>query len=242
MRSTVSVLCVSFVCAFAAQAADRTSDRRHVPAPVISTSSMVTQDQLLDLLRQIENQQNQIRQFQNQLDIQSHEVDKLKSHQRDLYNDIDKRLQRLEKRSSNEAAPAPPDRDMPLAAAPEQQAYDAAFNSLKQSQYERAAKAFREFVGRYPQSPLADHAQYWLAESHYALLDYKSALTEFSRVIQLYPTSSKLPDALLKIGYIQTETKQADQARKTFQEVIKRFPSSSAARLAQKRLDKSDTR
>lgn len=237
-RSAITLI-ATLACALAAQAA--TPDRRQVPAPVVSTSSMATQDQLLDLLRQIENQQTQIKQLQDQLEVQTHELNQLKARQRDTYNDVDRRLQQLEKRGANDPAPSSntAERAAPIAAVAEQQAYDVAFNALKQKQYDRAEKGFRDFVGRYPQSALADHAQYWLAESLYAKEDYKAASTEFSRVIQLYPTSSKLPDAMLKIGYIQADTNQADQARKNFQEIVKRFPNSSAARLAQKRLDGS---
>ena len=204
---------------------------------------MVTQDQLLDLLRQLEAQQAEIKQLENRLEVQTHEMEKLKSRQRDLFNDLDRRLQLMEKRGAAEVDPARPAPERTPGAqlqtppnAAEQSDYDAAFALLKQSQYERAIKGFREFIARYPQSALADNAQYWIAEGNYVLHDFKTALAEFNKLVQAYPSSSKMPDALLKIGYIHAEQNQDDKARSIFAELVRKYPQSAAAKLAEKRL------
>jgi TolA-binding protein len=46
-----------------------------------------------------------------------------------------------------------------------------------------------------------------------------------------------VPGALLKIGYIQDDAKDPKAARITLEEVVRRFPQSGEARLAQSRLD-----
>ena len=57
-------------------------------------------------------------------------------------------------------------------------------------------------------------------------------------MLKVYPASTKIPDAMLKLGYTYYELKQYDTAKSVLQDLRKRFPSSTAARLAGKRLDR----
>jgi TolA-binding protein len=63
-------------------------------------------------------------------------------------------------------------------------------------------------------------------------------LAAFQRVVENYPGSRKLPDALLKIGYCDYELKEYSTARAALLHVTTGFPDSPAAQLAQQRLDK----
>ena len=225
--------------------AERLPDRRQVPAPVVSTQSMVTQEQVLDLLRQMESQQQELRQLRNQVEVQQHEFDKLKARERNLLGDIDRRLQALEKRGvAPQATNTPPVPNGAAAAevtAAEQQAYDAAFALMKQSQYERAIKAFRDFIARHPRSPLAGNAQYWAGEANYVLHDFKAALSDFTQLVDRYPESPKVPEAMLKIGYVEAELGQPEKAHKVLADLVRRYPDTQAAKLAAKRLEGTPT-
>ena len=64
------------------------------------------------------------------------------------------------------------------------------------------------------------------------------ALVEFKKVVQGFPRSPKVSDALLKVGYIQYENRQWGAARKTLGGLVNRYPNSTASQLAKKRLDK----
>ncbi len=68
----------------------------------------------------------------------------------------------------------------------DQQNYQAAFDLIQARKYEDANRAFREFLVAFPQSPLADNAQYWLAETHYVRRQFKDALPEFVKVTTQY--------------------------------------------------------
>lgn len=212
---------------------------RSIEAPSANTA---TRESLLQLLEQIEELQNQIRQLQNQVEIQNNELEKLKSRQRDLTGDLDRRLRELERRTAGRA----PDEPAPetVAAKPpgteEQQAYDQTLALLKQGAYERAIREFGAFLAKYPDSGLADNVHYWMGESHYVLRNHKAALAEFTQVVSAYPNSQKLPDALLKIGQVHQEAGAIGQARKTWVELTGRYPNSHAAKLAQKRLQELD--
>ena len=212
-------------------------DRRAVAPPAKKQSADAsTRETLLDLLRQLEELQTEVRQLRNTTEVQGHELEQLKGRQRSLYDDLDKRVREAERRAT--AAPAVADAATTRAiTAPQQQEYDAAFELMKQGQYERAVKAFRAFLVKHPDSGLADNAQYWVAEGNYVLRNYKLALEEFTKVLNA-PQSPKAPDALLKIGYVHYELGAYDKARKTLGEVQERYPGTSVAKLAAVRLDK----
>lgn len=120
----------------------------------------------------------------------------------------------------------------------ERDAYRDAFELLKAKKYPQAVDAFNDLLRRYPQGQFADNARYWLAETYYVQRNYAAALAEFDRLVQLNAGSQRVPAALLKIGYIQYEQEDYEQARATLREVTARYPDSTEARLAQSRLEK----
>lgn len=141
------------------------------------------------------------------------------------------------------AAPAAP-AAMPqasVATAEEQAAYEQALNILREGRYADAAQAYRQFLASYPNGRYADNAQYWLAETQYVTRQFPQALEEFGKVVNGYPNSAKLPDALLKMGYIHYEQGDWKGARENLQAVKQRFPDSTAARLASERLQRMDS-
>ncbi|MES9905018.1 MAG: tol-pal system protein YbgF [Sedimenticola sp.] len=122
--------------------------------------------------------------------------------------------------------------------AAEKSVYDKAFNMLMQRRYDDAERAFSSFLASYPDGDYADNAQYWLAEASYVTRNFDKALKEFQKVVQLYPASSKVPDAMLKAGFILYEKKQWPDARSVLEDLVKRYPGTSANRLAGKRLER----
>jgi tol-pal system protein YbgF len=207
---------------------------------------------LLDVSNQLEALSSDVRSMHNDVDQLTNALDSSRKQQRDMYADLDQRLKNLESRSSA----APPASNAPAAGAPsgaaaapgaaaspadsgeDKTAYQAAFNLLKDGQYDRAIGAFQKFLATYPDSSLADNAQYWLGEAYYVNKAYPEAEAAFQRVVDKYPQSRKLPDALLKIGFCRYETKQWQSAREVLGQVVARFTDTPAARLAQQRLDK----
>ena len=120
----------------------------------------------------------------------------------------------------------------------EKAAYQAAFDTLKEGRYKKAKTQLKTFLGKYPKSSFAGNAQYWLGEAHYVTRNFSQGIIEFEKVLAVYGSSNKVPDAMLKLGYTNYELKQFDQAKVVLQELRKRYPKSTAARLAAKRLDR----
>ncbi|CAK0780743.1 Cell division coordinator CpoB [Gammaproteobacteria bacterium] len=120
----------------------------------------------------------------------------------------------------------------------ETETYQQAFELLNQGRYSEASEAFQSFLTRYPTGKYADNAQYWLGETRYATRNFPMALKEFQRLLSRNPQSPKAPGAMLKIGYIQIEQGETAKAKETLGTLVKRYPDTTEARLAQQRLSR----
>lgn len=142
------------------------------------------------------------------------------------------------------ATPTPAPTSRPVAPPPasdgaaREAAYQKAFGTLKDGRYAEAIKEFKSFTARYPSGDYADNGQYWLGEAYYVNRDFPSAKDAFQKLIKSFPQSAKVSDAALKLAYIESDTGQAATAKQMLNDVIKRYPGSSAAKQAEKRLQK----
>jgi len=118
----------------------------------------------------------------------------------------------------------------------EKQQYQQAYESLRNGHTTQAIAEFNALLGNNPQGEYANNAQYWLGEAYRVNQDRDSARKAFNSVIEKYPGSSKVPDALLKLGSIEIEQKNTARAREYLTRVTVDFPGSTAARLATKKL------
>ncbi|MDP7041506.1 MAG: tol-pal system protein YbgF, partial [Gammaproteobacteria bacterium] len=192
-------------------------------------------DSQTDMLRKIQQLQEENQALRNEIETLQFDTVRSADRQRQLYLDLDQRLQALEAGSAPRvgAAPVPAAGDTAPAATgatSDQLAYQAAFDLLKQGRYEEATAGFKNFLVVYAGSNLGDNAQYWLAETHYVSQDYETALEGFQEVVTGYPTSRKIPDAWLKIGYCNYEMQRWNDARQALSVVTSRFPETTAAR------------
>lgn len=197
---------------------------------------------LLDLSQRIEASQNEVRTLRGQLEELQHAVNRSQDQQRELYGDLDRRLTSMEGGAAAGAAAASATNasGLPIPQGDDRANYQAAFDLLKDGKYTEAAAAFKQFLTTFPNSGLADNAQYWLGEAHYVTKQYPEALRDFRTVVEKYPDSRKLPDALLKIGYCNYELKNWAEARSALDQVVKQYAETTAARLASQRLAKMD--
>lgn len=190
---------------------------------------VVQNQSLLSLAQRADQLQNEVSVLRGRIEVLENANDTLRKQQRDLYADLDKRI------GAGQGA-APVGGAPPAAAPGDQAAYNQAFDTLKGGKYADALVAFKQFLQAYPQSTLADNAQYWLGESYYVTRDFQSAAAAFQTLLDRWPASRKAPDALLKLGYTQAELQHTAQARATLAQVSTRYPGTDAANLAAARL------
>lgn len=103
--------------------------------------------------------------------------------------------------------------------------YQAAFALLRQAKYPEAESAFKDFLARFPDGPLAGNAQYWLGETYYVRSDFQNAAVAFAQGYQRYPDSSKAPDNLLKLSMSLSELGRTADACAALNQLQAKFPT-----------------
>ncbi|MCH7829870.1 MAG: tol-pal system protein YbgF [Proteobacteria bacterium] len=211
-----------------------------------SIERVVKNQSLVNLTQQVSATERRGDELQGRVEELEHDSENAIERRRQLYIDIDARIQELETavRARNsvgvmDGGTLRPGQ-LPMPGGSDRDNYQAAFELLKDQRYEPAALAFEQFLVAFPDSELADNAQYWLAESHYVTQQFDKALKEFETVIGRFPGSRKVPDALLKIGYCNYELLRWDAARASLARVQSEYPETTAARLAGQRLHRMD--
>ena len=149
-------------------------------------------------------------------------------------------------------APAPPVAAVPPPArgggASAEESYQAAYLDFSKGLYPLAVSGFRDFLRRFPDSPLADSSQYWIGEAYFSMAratasqpdkareNLEQAVQEFRKVMVAYPRGSKVPTALYKEALALVELKQTALAQARLQYLVEHFPQSEEAPLAKERL------
>lgn len=197
---------------------------------------------LVDMQLRMEQLQQEVQQLRGDIEQQNHQIGEIKSHQRDLYSDIDRRLLALERGGARNgsggtgASNPGQDEQAQVPSQEEQGAYQKGIDLLQEFKYARAAKSFANYLKAYPKGRYAPIARYWLADSYYSDRKYKPAIAQYRQLLKDYPDNSKAIQARLKIGYSQAELKQWKVARQSMELVIKLHPRSTEANLAQRYL------
>ncbi len=195
---------------------------------------------LVELTVQSDELQRQSADLQGRIETLEHDNANSASRQRDLYVDLDERLQALEESVTiaSAAATGAGVGELPVPGGSDRDNYQAALEMIKEQHYDDAEVAFKQFLVSFPDSQMADNAQYWLAESYYVTGRFDQALQAFTVVVDDYPRSRKVPDALLKMGFCSYELKHWDNARASLGRVQADFADTTAARLAEQRLQR----
>jgi tol-pal system protein YbgF len=213
----------------------------------LSSIERVMQNQsLVELTQEVASLERRSDELLGYTQTLEHDATTTAERQRDLYNDLDARIQALEAGTQAAAGGASAGAglqpgQLPVPGGSEDVNYRAAFELVKEQRYDDAETAFREFLATFPDSTNASNAQYWLGETYYVRQQYEQALTSFQTVVDQYADSRKVVDALLKIGYCNYELKRWDAAKAALARVQSEYPDTTAARLAGQRLERMET-
>ena len=234
------------------------------PAGEVSAVKPSSNPALYEMMRRLEQLQAEVQQLTGQVEEQANLIAEMKKSQTTMYSDFDGRMQGLEKKPESVTPPAAENEGLiepeaksvepPLAAVPEvkappvqkqeaapasgdeKQQYQQAYEALRNGHTAQAIAQFSALLAKNPNGEYANNAQYWLGEAYRVNQDIDSARLAFNNVIEHYPDSSKVPDALLKLGIIEAEQKNAVKARQYFTRVTLDYSGTTAARLAAKKL------
>lgn len=210
---------------------------------------------LVSLLGRVDQLQKEVQRLYGDNESLQHQLATMKKRQRELYLDLDQRIQNqevaaapviptVEPAEPEVAAVDTPDinntptEPSPVAVENGEAAYQAALQALRSGQFEQAVTALEAFPTDFPQSSYLPNAYYWQGEAHYVLRNFELAIVAFNKVVNDFSASNKVADATLKLGFSQYEIGQFDAAKATLTSVVSDYPNTSASRLAQVRLDR----
>lgn len=119
----------------------------------------------------------------------------------------------------------------------EQYLYDTYYSQYLEGKYNESLTGFKSFLEQFPESDLADNAQFWIGECYMSVREYDQAILAFEDVIKKYPKGNKVPNAMLRQAIAFLEYDDKDSCTIILKKLIKQYPDSSEAQVAQKKLD-----
>lgn len=147
-------------------------------------------------------------------------------------------VRRLESIQVQLSAPENPDSSgVPSRSFDPGELYDLALRDYQRGSYDVAVRQFTQYIEYFPDSDLADDAQYYIGDCYYTQSLYTQALDAYEMLLDAYPDGNKVPATLLKIAFIKVARKELPEARSYLERVIGEFPDTEEAQLARMRLD-----
>ena len=188
--------------------------------------------------QQIDYLQSDIDELKGAIEVHTHQIETILERQRELYLEIDKRVDALKQQSpvATVGATSPAN---PQPMVDEATQYENAVNLiLKTKEYDKAIPAFETFIATYPNGEYTANAHYWLGQLLFNQQQWQAAKDQFETLVSRYASSAKRPDALLKLGNIAQRENQTAVAGEFYRRVINEYPNSSARKLAEAQLNK----
>ena len=214
-----------------------------VPAATISINEK--------LFNQLQILQQEVLELRGQVELQSHEIKKLKQQRLDDYLDLDRRIGEISPSStesvdqttrsvvSDTLKPPVPSASVSGKFEPgedERVRYRKAIDQvLKQQDYQSAQMSFSDYLARYPKGYYTPNVYYWQGEIFLLQDETDKAVNAFTALIEQYPNHSKVYDAKYKLAKIYFRQGKKEEAKFLLEAVVQ--SSTDASRLAQSFLD-----
>ncbi|WP_077340593.1 tol-pal system protein YbgF [Pseudocolwellia agarivorans] len=246
------ILSVSTSCVLAAEPAPVVDISQHSSSNSSSKSISERIDSLeqkmdarnkaqVNVQRQLDDLQNELNELRGVTELHTHQLSQVLERQRELYQELDRRVSQALTTPAPVATPtynASNVNDVVYSSdVPENEAYDRAVNLvLKERRYEEAIPEFKAFNLKFPNSAYAANAHYWLGQLLFNKNDLAAAKTEFEIVYNQFQDSPKRSDSILKLSIVEEKLNNMTRAKNLLKELIAKYPTSSAAKLAKPRL------
>jgi len=200
-----------------------------------------------ELFYMLQQLQGDLRRLQGEVEEQRHLVERLEQQGRDRYIDLDQRILKLTAAQQQAqvapvpATPAPTSvqtKDYRQPSAEETKAYNNIVDLIRnQKKYDQAITQIYEFLDTYPEGDLTVNAYYWLGEVYLVKPQLEQAKQAFSIVATRFADHRKAADSTYKLGVTLDRLGEKEEAGRRMQTVVKNYPDTSAAKLAQSYLD-----
>ena len=215
-------------------------------ARIVSLEAVIKSGSLNDMLNQIELMKQDVSKLRGDMETLRHLNATVEQRQKDLYQDLDGRLRKIEEKSvgNNSALPnkvAETPTTPEVKAPSDQEVFDQANQLLDGMKYKEAFQAFTDFIKQFPGSALLPDAKYGLANAQFSLKNYKASVGTYQKLLDQHPDFAKNPEALLGLANAQIQLALIPEAKKSLKDLIKKYPKSDVIQNAQKRLKVLET-
>jgi len=190
------------------------------------------QNNLIEQQNLFESLRNEIQRVRGEKEELTQELRKQQAATQALSQGVDERLKKFE------PVKVKLDNTEFLADPIEVRFYEAALVAFRKGEFAVASEGFIDFNKRYPTSGYGTISLFWLGNAQYANREYKDAIKNFNNLLAKDPENVRAPDAMMSVANCQLEMKDLKSARKTLEELMKKYPQSESAAAAKERLSK----
>lgn len=221
---------------------------------VFANSLPITDDARGELLLQIEQLRQETQSLRGLMEELGNQLRTMQADEKSRYLDLDRRLgeliqiQRdaLTTQSGNSASTvvtAPQAENASTATeAPQlsaQEAYNLAFQMIRERQFEASLEAMASFILQYPDSELIHDARFWRGQVYDVLADDTKAIQEYEGLLAIKPDYRRLSQVQIKLGKLYLKTGRVEEGRQLLNALISADPESVEAGLARRELEAS---
>ena len=149
----------------------------------------------------------------------------------DVQNRLETRLAALEQTQTkivDKVAPSLPD--------DKEQLWTQAGQRLSSGQRDDGRRFYRVFIQRFPQDPRSSQAYMAIGMSFMQEAKYPNAAAEFQKVMNVYPASPEVPEAMWQLATAFVKLQFCTDARALLNDLLKRYPRSARASSAKAEL------
>ncbi|MBL1142279.1 MAG: tol-pal system protein YbgF [Proteobacteria bacterium] len=189
-------------------------------ARLAKVEKAINNSALLDMLELLESLKTEVSTLRGQIEVQTHTIEQLKQRQRDLYTDVDNRLQRIESNKSTTSIDA-----TSTVAEPEttQESITETENTTAKT---NTTSAEPDSEAKEPADPAKAEAVYQKAFKLLKESQYDQALAAFKAFLIDYPNSPFSDNAQYWIGEANYVMQKYDLAINEYQTLLNTFPDS----------------
>ena len=218
-------------------------------APLLAQAQQGNSQQMVDLYNQTQQLQREMMSLRGLVEEQAYQIRKLERQRLADYENLDRRLQALGRGKSSAgsvaAAGSPTSSTTPAAAgaiavgaagagsgsaahsesapAGEREAYQQAFQLLKQQKLPQAEQAYLQFLKDYPDGKYSSNAYYWLGELYLTDDNLTSARDTFDTLITRYPAFRKTPDSTYQLATVHQQLGDDEKAEELLHALVKDY-------------------
>ena len=213
-----------------------------------------------ELLLQIEQLRQETQALRGLMEELSYQLGQMSSDQKTRYLDLDQRLGELVRIQKEAVATSSTPTSTPSTAdstttggvgeagaqasvsndISDQDAYNSAFQLIRERKFEEALVAMESFIRAYPDSELILDARFWRGQVFDVLGRDDEAIEAFKSLTLVAPDYRRILQVKVKLGKLLIKNQDVMNGRKILQEVITQAPESVEAGLASRELEKTN--